>query len=137
MKYGHEALEVLKRMTNKKNLPLPKHQIYFHLGHASQCIEKYDDATIYFNHRINSCLEAHHKSEIDDLDLLTAFESQIESLVEAKMYGAAMNVMEQINVYNLNSNEVGDVMSLFMTLKEHSENILQRDKCIKHSLLLI
>ena len=68
------------------SLVLPKHQIYFHLGHASQCIEKYDDAAQYFNDRINSCLEAHHKGEIDELDVLTAFESQIESLVESKRY---------------------------------------------------
>ena len=36
IKYGHEALSLVDRLTNQKDLPLPKYQIYFHLGHASQ-----------------------------------------------------------------------------------------------------
>jgi hypothetical protein len=109
-------------------LVLPKHQIYFHLGHASQCIEKYDDAAQYFNDRINSCLEAHHKGEIDELDVLTAFESQIESLVESKRYDDAMRIMNLCHFYKLNSNEVGDVFGLFLQLKETADNLNQRDK---------
>ena len=109
-------------------LVLPKHQIYFYLGHASQCIEKYDDAAQYFNDRINSCLQAHHKGEIDTLDVLTAFESQIESLVESKKYDVAMRIMGMCHFYKLNSNEVGDVFGLFLELKECAENLSQRDK---------
>ena len=36
IKYGHEAVSLVDRFTNRKELPLPKYQIYFHLGHASQ-----------------------------------------------------------------------------------------------------